>query len=214
MAKLMNKLIDPIFKRKINKRLDAIRKTHIESLPKKSFAKKFQDKFKSRKDMGKERALIRFKEDKSMHDISLIRNLGGALSADFLLRRIARKHGYNIKEATDIHQHPMSENTICKPSATDLITFGEFYIEHKIHKFQISYMDNNNIKEIGRTYLQIKQDKRSVQALMNEITNINKLNNKSRKTTDNYNNLIECFNIKQIGLNGYKYNLETKKFIK
>jgi len=210
MAKLINKIIDPIFKRKINKRLDVIRKTHIESLPEKSFAKKFQDQFKSRKDMRREKALIRFKEDKSIHDISLIRNSGGALSADFILQRIARKHGYNIKEATDIHQHPKSENTVCKPSITDLISFGEFYIEHKIRKFQISYMDNNNLKEIGRTYLQIKQDKRSVQTLMNEITN----HNKSRDIITTYKNLIECFNVKQIGLNGYRYNPETKKFIK
>jgi len=162
MSKLMNKLIDPIFKRKINKRLDVIRKTHIESLPEKSFAKKFQDQFRSRKDMGNEKALIRFSENKSMHNLSVIRTENKTLINPELIKSIANKNNYKLENATFIHQHPKAETKICYPNLRDLCSFGIQYLENNISKFEITYMDNYNIKEIGRSQLLIKSDNISI----------------------------------------------------
>ena len=234
IKKIITKIAELPFRIKLNKRLNNIRQIHVESLPEKSFARKFQEPFSSRKDMSKERALIRFKEDKSKSviDISKRRKKYSTDIDATLVNNILKHYKYNLKESTFIHQHPNAESNICRPSSSDLCVFAEEYLVNKIYKFQVSYMDDYNIKEIGRTYLQVNKDKQSIDKLGECLIRLKKLRtdlnliklanfnytilekNKEAEIERTYALMIKCFFVKQIGLNGYKYNPEFRAFVK
>jgi len=214
----MIKIINPFTRRKLNKKLDISRTVHIESLPGKSFSKKLLTQFKSHKDMNKEKRLLRFSEDKSIHDISNRRrkhsvdgNLGLAVA-------IAENRGYNLKKATNMHIHHNSEKIRCLPSIADIKSYFEDYDRIRTKKFMISFLDDNNIKEIGRLHLIIKprvineidESGKSLEKIFKHYMPLKELN--QYNYTDFMVMCEQIFDIKYVGLNGYKFDPKTYKF--
>ena len=215
-------------KEKIN--LEKERQTHFAALPEKSFIKKLNQYA----DLNNEIGVVRFKENKSLHNISSFRTqTSGEIDINSLID-FASKRKLNLKNATFIHQHPSSKGYIPAehPGAShgDIITAMNLFTKTGLHKFEISYMDNNNINEVGRMHLLIDPIKqievKDQLKLLREQLKLGLLDAFSGLQYENHNIMLKSyqkyitylqnkyFTIKFVGMNGYKYDSTTNKFIK
>jgi len=215
-------------------RLNRERKAHLKQLPPKSFSKKFLSQFKSRKDLKYEQSFVRFAEHKSLH----ITNLDTERKAFHttihfdIIRKIANDKKYDLKNATLIHQHPYFNNT-CYPSVSDIRTALIAFLSLGIKKHAISFIDKDNVKEIGRIqYLINKEMEHGFQDIINQNIISGKyteleirdkiidtlMPNKNPRTTEevmyHFGRVESMFQIKFVGLNGYKFNYDTYEFVK
>jgi len=67
------------------------------------------------------------------------------------------------------------------------------------------------LKSEIKKYFELEYKLKDIKEDLSNIPEINEIENKKENIISK---IINCFYVKQIGLNGYKYNQETKKFIK